>query len=65
MSGFKDNIQKGKIELIVGAILLLTGIVITYLMFDSNIKQSNGLYTLMFAPIIAGAFIIIMGLFKK
>lgn len=65
MSWIKERIIKGKIELIIGAIMLIGGIVITCLIYDSTKLQSGGTYTLMFSPIIAGAFFMVMGLFKK
>jgi hypothetical protein len=65
MNKFKERFQKGKVEIIMGIILFLIGIIITFFMYDRNAIQSSGLYTLMFAPIISGAFFIIMGFFKK
>jgi hypothetical protein len=65
MNKFKERFQKGKIEIIMGIIMLLVGIIITFFLYDRNTIQSSGLYTLMFAPIIAGTFFIIMGFFKK
>jgi hypothetical protein len=65
MNKFKERIKIGKTEIIVGAIMLLSGIIITFLIYDRKNIQSGGTYTLMFGPVIAGAFFVIMGLFKK
>jgi len=65
MNDFKERKLKGKTEMIIGIIMLIFGIIMTYFTFDNNNRQSGGLYTLMFGPVIAGAFFIIMGLFKK
>ncbi len=65
MKVLKDRFQKGKIEIIFGTVMLLAGIIITIFLYDSQRIQSGSMYTLMFAPTIAGVFFIIMGIFKK
>jgi hypothetical protein len=62
---FKERILKAKFEIISGAIMLIAGVVLTLIFYDSRYVQSGGMYSLMFGPVIAGVFFIVMGLFKR
>jgi hypothetical protein len=61
----KERILKAKFEIITGAIMLIAGVVLTMIFYDKRYVQSGGMYSLMFGPVIAGLFFIVMGLFKK